>query len=157
MKPHIIFRGTLLKNWTILKDTTLLIGCLIVLSLFPAGCGTTSAPTESSTKTLDKTSNSTMDATSSTSPGNKGSEARAEQFTRENYARVKRDMAVGGGEYLAALGVLLDVPPTKEKDFFSLSREKYATLYPAPHTSASQMLALLHREMSIDPYFTHNR
>jgi len=98
-----------------------------------------------------------MDASSSTSPGHKSSEARAEQFARENYARVKRDMAVGGGEYLSALGTLLDVPPAREKDFFALSQKKYATLYPAPRTTASQMLARLRREMSIDPYPTRNR
>jgi hypothetical protein len=134
----------------------MLIGCLVVLPFFLAGCGTTSAPTESSTKTLDKTSNSTMDATSSTSPGNKSSEARAEQFTRENYARVKRDMAAGGGEYLTALGVLLEVPLEKEDVFFALSRKKYATLYPVPQTTASQMLANLHLAMSADPQLTQN-
>lgn len=97
-----------------------------------------------------------MDASSSTSPGHKSSEAAAEHFTRENYALVKRDMAAGGGEYLSALGELLRVPPEKENVFFALSRTKYATLYPVSHTTASQMLARLHHAMSIDPQLVQN-
>jgi len=131
-----------------------LLYCLIgltLLSFLLTGCGTTSAPTESSTNTTDKTVNSTTDTTSSSTPGKSSSTTRAEQFTRVNFARVKADMAVGSGEHLAALAVLLDVPPDNEERFFSLARERYAVLYATPETDAGLMLARLNYAMAADP------
>ncbi len=122
-----------------------------LLSLVLTGCGTTSAPTESSTKTTDKTVNSTTDATSSSTPGKSSSSARAEQFTRSNFAGVQADMAVGGGEHLAALAVLLNVPPADEDRFFALTRQQYAVLYATPETDAALMLARLNYAMAVDP------
>ena len=124
---------------------------LIFLPIFFVGCGTTSAPTESSTNTIDKTTNSTTDATSSTSPGSGDGSARAEEFTRLNYAQVQADMAAGGGEHLAALACLLEIPPEQEQRFFVLSREKYAMLYSTPSTTPRRMLTRLSREMAADP------
>ncbi|HEB70533.1 MAG TPA: DUF3015 domain-containing protein [Desulfobulbus sp.] len=128
---------------------------LALLSALLTGCGTTSAPTESSTKTTDKTVNSTMDASSSSTPGKNSSTARAEQFSRENFARIKADMAVGGGEHLAALAVLLDVPPKNEERFFALTRTQYAALYATSDTDAGRMLTRLNHAMAADPFLSH--
>lgn len=123
---------------------------LILLPFFLAGCGTTSAPTESSTKTFDKTTNSTTDTTSSSTPDKSSSTARAERFTQENFAQVKTDMATGGGEHLAALAMLLEVPLDQEERFFFLSKERYAALYGTPNTTAGLMLTRLRGAMDAD-------
>ncbi len=123
----------------------------IFMPIFLVGCGTTSAPTESSTNTSDNTTNSTLDVTSSTTPGSADSTARAEAFTHQNYAQIQADMAVGGGEYVAALAYLLQIPPDLEQQFFHLSREKYTTLYGTPNTTPQRMLTRLRREMAADP------
>ena len=123
----------------------------ILVSFLLVGCGTTSAPTESSTNTSDNTTNSTMDVTSSTTPGSADSAAQVEVFTRRNYAQIQADMAVGGGEYIAALACLLQIPPDREQHFFHLSRDKYTTLYKTPNTTPQRMLTRLRREMAVDP------
>ena len=120
---------------------------LIVSASFLSGCGTTSAPTESTTNTSDKTSNSTMDTTSSSTPGESDSAAEAAKFTQNNFVQVKTDMASGGGEHLTALASLLQVPVTQREQFFALSQEKYTVLYQTPNTTPQQMLARLHFEM----------
>ena len=125
--------------------------CLSLLSFLLTGCGTTLAPTEGSTNTTDKTVNSTTDTTSSSTPGKSSSAAGAEQFTRENFAGVQADMAVGKGEHLSALAVLLDVPQDNEERFFSLTRKQYAVLYATPDTDAVLMLARLNLAMAADP------
>ncbi len=122
-----------------------------LLSFLLTGCGTTSAPTEGSTNTTDNTVNSTTDTTSSSTPGKNSSTARAEQFTRENFAGVQADMAVGKGEHLSALAALLDVPPADEDRFFALTRQQYAVLYASPDTDAGLMLARLNQAMAADP------
>ena len=123
---------------------------LIALTSFLSGCGTTSAPTESTTNTTDKTSNSTMDATSSSTPGESDSAAQAAKFTQNNFVQVKTDMANGGGEHLTALASLLQVPEDKKEQFFALSQEKYAVLYESSSTTPQQMLARLNLEMDAE-------
>ena len=92
-----------------------------------------------------------MDTTSSSTPDNSSSTARAEKFTQENFAQVKADMATGGGEHLAALAMLLEIPVAQEAFFFSLSKEHYTTLYGTPNTTARRMLTRLSRAMAADP------
>jgi len=123
---------------------------LIVLASFLSGCGTTSAPTESTTNTTDKTTNSTMDATSSSTPGESDSAAQAAKFTQNNFVQVKTDMANGGGEHLTALASLLQVPADKREQFFALSQEKYTVLYATPSTTPRQMLVRLNLEMNAE-------
>ena len=118
----------------------------IVMVFSLSGCGTTSAPTESTTNTTDKTSNSTMDATSSTSPGKAATEEQVEKFTENNFAQVKVDMARGGGEHLTALAALLNIPKEQENAFFALTQEKYISLYQTDETTVQQMLARLNIE-----------
>ncbi len=134
-----------------MKHTLISFIGLALLSFALTGCGTTSAPTESSTKTIDKTVNSTSDTTSSSTPGKSNSTAQTEQFTKENFAGVQADMAVGEGEHLAALAVLLNVSPADEDRFFALTRERYAVLYATPETDAALMLARLNHAMAVDP------
>lgn len=126
---------------------------LLWLLLFLVGCGTTSAPTESSTKTLDKTTNSTTDTTSSSTPGSNSSSAQAEKFTRHNFAQVQADMAAGGGEHLASLASLLEIPPEQQDKFFRYSRRQFTSLYPTPETTPELLLTRLKQEWPL----TENR
>lgn len=126
----------------------ILCGVLALLS----GCATTTAPTEASTNTFDKTSNVSLDATSSTSPGSSSSDsAKAEAFTHTNFARVKMDMATGGGEHLQSLAALLHVSPDRQDAFFTLTREKFAVLYSSEATTPHEMLARLNIELAARP------
>ena len=122
--------------------STIILG-LAALALL-SGCATTTAPTESSTKTFDKTTNATLDATSSTSPGSSGSgNAGVEAFTQENFIALKGEMAAGKGEHLAALGGLLRVPAYEEDHFFLMTKNTYNQLYPSSSTTPKQMLVTL--------------
>ncbi|WP_051305685.1 DUF3015 family protein [Desulfogranum mediterraneum] len=116
---------------------------LFALALL-SGCATTTAPTESSTKTFDKTTNAALDLTSSTSPGSSGSgSAGVAAFTRANYAALQAEMAAGSGEHLAALAGLLQIPAQEQPAFFQTVQQEYGWLYPAAGTSPEQMLAAL--------------
>lgn len=128
--------------------------CLIWLAVGMAGaaCSTTTAPTDSSTNTLDKISNTTLDATSSTSPGSSpGDSAAIERFVAVNYGPIRHEMAAGQGEHLQALAVLLEVPADKHRSFCSLSKQYFPYLYSSTPTSPEQMLDRLQVTMGQHP------
>lgn len=53
---------------------------------------------------------------------------RATLFIEVNYASLAEDMARGGGEHLASLATLLDVPQEYQQEFFAMAQERYASL-----------------------------
>ncbi len=130
----------------------LVVGSVVFMLVMVTSCATTTAPTESSTKTFDKTTNAALDLTSSTSPGSSNSgSAGVEDFTRVNFAAVKKEMAAGGGEHLTALARLLHIPSDKEKLFFQLTKAHFPSLYPSDRTTPVQMLATLNRTLLQSP------
>jgi Protein of unknown function (DUF3015) len=85
--------------------------------------------------TTQQTSDATHNTTVSTSGRSwftedglvqKGQEMNA--FTALNFENVKRDMALGHGEYLASLGTLMGIPQDRHTDFFTLAQAQYTTL-----------------------------
>ena len=116
-----------------------------------SGCATTTAPTESTTETFDKTTNAALDVTSSTSPGSRNSSAQATEFARTHYASVQRDMAVGQGEYLEALGELLGVPAVRLPAFCALGRESYPQLYKRGEQDPARLVAYLEQSLQQRP------
>ncbi|MBL0381308.1 MAG: DUF3015 family protein [Desulfofustis sp. PB-SRB1] len=118
------------------------------------GCsGTTSAPTESTTNSFDKTANTAMDATSSTSPGSgDGGEEQAVAFTRTHYADIQREMAVGGGEHLDAMGELLGVSADNMAEFRDLARDSYPILFQDSTPDAALVTAAIAAEVHRHPH-----
>lgn len=75
------------------------------------------------------------------------------EFANVNLERLKQDMAAGQGEYLASLATLLGVDPNRQPDFFALTQNRFAVLFPNDRTTAAEMLATLNRELRADPRF----
>jgi len=119
-------------------------------------CATTTAPTESSTKTFHNTTDASSKFTSSTSPGGGSSDsAKKEQtlaFSKVNLERIKTDMALGGGEHLTSLATLLDIPAHNQQEFFTLTKTNFSTLFGPENTTAEELLARLDTELNANPY-----
>ena len=132
----------------------LIIAVLSVLSVICA-CAVTTAPTEASSGTLENTTNASSKFTSSTSPGSdSGESAQKEQalaFSRVQLERIKTDMAVGGGEHLAALATLLGVPSDNQPQFFALTKANFSTLFSSEQTTAEELLARLDSQLDAHP------
>jgi len=133
------------------KCVLLSLAAMLLISVLTS-CSVTTAPTEESTGSFGKTSDASTDMTSSTSPDSSGEgTAAVEEFTRINYVSIKREMAVGDGEHLAALGALLQVPEQKIPQFCTFTQQQYHQLYASGETSPEQMLAALQSSFVADP------
>ena len=125
-----------------------------ILSMVYA-CATTTAPTESSTKTFHNTTEASSKFTSSTSPSGGSSDlAKKEQalaFSKVNLERIKTDMALGRGEHLASLATLMEIPERNQQEFFSLTKTNFNTLFDSENTTAEEFLARLDNELNANP------
>jgi len=119
---------------------------LLTWGLLATSCTVVTDPTKPST-----------DVTSSTSPGSSSKSAnKAGAFTSANFARLKEDMALGRGEHLASLAVLLDIPEERRVEFFMLTKEKFPTLITSEQTTPEELLAALDREIMTHPHLRSN-
>ena len=125
----------------------------IILSLAISSCAVTTDSTESSWETFANTSGASSDFTSSTSPGSTsgGSAEKVRMFARINFDRLRTDMAVGDGEYLASFAALLGISDSHQAEFFALTKEKFNTLFVSEQTSPDEMLSRLGDELSTHP------
>jgi hypothetical protein len=132
----------------------LVIALLSLLSIVYA-CAVTVDSTESSSKTFQNTTDASSKFTSSTSPGSdSGGSDKKEQalaFSRAQLERIKTDMAVGGGEHLTSLAVLLGVPSHNQPEFFSLTKANFSTLFSSEPTTAEELLARLEDQLDAHP------
>ena len=119
------------------------------------GCAVTTDSIESSSKTVENSTDASSPFTSSTSPGSDTSKAsekeRALAFSKVKLERIKTDMAVGGGEHITSLATLLGVPAHNQQEFFALTRSNFSTLFSSEQTTAEEMLARLEDELSANP------
>ncbi len=116
-----------------------------VAALLVASCASTTGSFEGSTDTFGNTSEASTKFTSSTSPSG-SKDAKAEQvlqFARVNYNRLRSDMAVGHGEYLASLAVLMEIDEPKRDDFYAMTKDQFDRLYTSAQTSPDEMIANL--------------
>ena len=131
-----------------------MIAVLGVLSMVWA-CAVTTQTTESSSNTVQNTTDVTSRFTSSTSPGyDSGASAQHEQalaFSRVQLERIKTDMAVGGGEHLTSLATLLGVPSQHQPEFFALTKANFSTLFSSDPTTAEELLARLDDQLTAHP------
>ncbi len=121
---------------------------------FLYACAVTTQTTESSSNTVQNSTESSSKFTSSTSPGGDSDSAQREQalaFSKIQLERIKTDMAMGGGEHLTSLATLLGVPAHNQQEFFTLTKENFSTLFSSEETTAEEMLARLDDELDANP------
>jgi hypothetical protein len=104
--------------------------------------------------TTQNTFEATTDFTSSTSPSSDSDSEKKEEvskFTDQNFDSIREDMALGGGEHLTSLAVLMDIPEAQQASFFMLTKEKFSILYSSANTTPEEMLTKLDEELATHP------
>jgi len=128
------------------------LGVLFVLY----ACAVTTEVTESSSQTIENTTEASSRFTSSTSPGGDSAsytkKERALAFSKVKLERIKTDMAMGGGEDLTSLATLLEVPAHNQQEFFAITKANFGTLFNSEQTTAEELLARLEGELSANAW-----
>ncbi len=139
---------------SVISRISWLIAVFAVVAVVSSCFYATTKSTEGTTKSVKATSGSSTNATSSTSPGSSSdeSEKQALEFTKDNFERLRTDMAVGGGEHLTSLATLMGIPDSRKPEFFSLTKNKFSTLFRSDQVTPEELLAMLDSEISADPY-----
>jgi hypothetical protein len=109
---------------------------------------------DTTTETVQNTSDVSTDFTSSTSPrsdSDSDKSAEVSKFVNQNFYRIREDMALGGGEHLASLAALLDIPEAQQPNFFRLTKEKFSILFSSANTTPAELLAKLNEELTTHP------
>jgi hypothetical protein len=77
-------------------------------------------------------------------------EYRAKMFVADNFDRLAREMAIGGGETLDSLAVLLEIEDADHDAFAEMAYSHFTELVPSTETTAGEMLATLDELMRND-------
>jgi hypothetical protein len=72
-------------------------------------------------------------------------------FAEVNFQDLKRNMAMGGGEYLTSFSTLLGCEESAKPAFFKMSQNKYASLVPTAETTPVAMLSSVKQQIQADP------
>lgn len=149
-----------------------LVGLIITIAAAPsifagnyndAGCGLGSLAWKENTPshqilaatTNDLISPQTSAITSGTSGCGSGGMTKAmieqQKFVAVNFRTLSRDLAVGQGEYAAALASLMGCQKEAMVDFLTFAKLHYEELIPNAKTSADEMLQNLRLQMLGDP------
>lgn len=144
---------------SVISRISWLIAVFAVVAVVSSCFYATTKSTEGTTKSVKPTSKASTDVTSSTSPGSSSdeskpdeSEKQALEFTTDNFERLRTDMAVGGGEHLTSLATLMGISDSRKPEFFSLTKNKFSTLFSSDQVTPEELLAMLDLEISADPY-----
>jgi hypothetical protein len=122
------------------------------LTIAVSSCAVTIDSLKASSETIHNTTDASSDFTSSTSPR----EARtpkqgAQAFTSYNFARLREEMAVGGGEHLASLAALLNIPDSNRPAFFRFTKERFSAWFNSEQATPDEVLAKLTAEFADHP------
>lgn len=132
----------------LIKRYVVIISALSIL----ASCAVTTRSTEGTSETFINTSEASSKFTSSTSPRSRSdSSPKVDpvlEYMRNNMARIQADMAVGYGEYLVTLAVLMKIPDAQKQPFYRMTKDKFYVLFPDSNTSAEQLRNSLYTELS---------
>jgi hypothetical protein len=122
----------------------LVVGCV---ALAVSACNTTKATFD----TLVNFSSSTSPGELFTGDGLVARHQKVNLYTAIVFENLQQDMARGSGEYLASLGVLLDIPPDRQHEWALFTQSRYAVLFTSDRTKANEMLVGLTREFAATP------
>ncbi|RLA47860.1 MAG: hypothetical protein DRR06_01230 [Gammaproteobacteria bacterium] len=122
--------------------------------LLLSSCAITTAPTKATSESIGKTSEASSDLTSSTSPGDddddkKEEDVEVKEFVEANFSRLRSNMAVGDGEYLTTLAVLLDIDDANKDQFYVLTKNNFDQLFVSSDTTAEELVVKLRREVDL--------
>ncbi len=92
-------------------------------------------------------------SSSLTSDGLLKQDHKIQEFARVNFEKLKEDMALGQGEYLASLAALMGVEKARQAEFFAFTKEKFPSVFSSDQITSTEMLATLNRELLADPRF----
>jgi DUF3015 family protein len=122
------------------------------LTIAVSSCAVTVESLEASSETINNTTDASSDFTSSTSPREAStSKQGAKAFTSYNFARLREDMAVGGGEHLASLAALLNIPDSDRPAFFRFTKERFSAWFNSEQATPDEVLAKLTAELADYP------
>jgi hypothetical protein len=97
----------------------------------------------------------TFGITSGTSNCVEGGVVKAEReqaaFAEVNFQDLKRNMAAGGGEYLASFSTLLGCTDTAKPEFFKMTQVKYESILPSEKTTPGAMLMSVKQQIKASP------
>ena len=86
-----------------------------------------------------------------TDDGKWWAENKTTMFAELNSDSLAQEMAQGGGEHLASLATLLDVPQDQHQAFFTMTQERYTALTQAGEVSAVAMIKAMNDAISVNP------
>jgi len=92
-------------------------------------------------------------SSSLTSDGLLKQDHKIQEFARVNFEKLKEDMALGQGEYLASLAALMGEEKARQAEFFAFTKEKFPSVFSSDQITSNEMLATLNRELLADPRF----
>jgi hypothetical protein len=72
-------------------------------------------------------------------------------FAEVNFLDLKKNMAMGGGEFLASFSTLLGCEDAAKPAFFKMTQTKYESILPSESTTPMGMLSSLKLQMKADP------
>jgi hypothetical protein len=136
--------GEKMSRLSLYRRTFQLIFATVVEGMLLVSCTIVTDPTKTSSEI---TSSTTPNSSSKSSP-----EEKAKSFTRDNFFRLKEDMALGKGEHLVSLATLLGVPEKHQAEFLTLTKEKFPAFVSSEQVTADDMFAALHRELAAHPH-----
>ena len=104
--------------------------------------------------TLNGTGYQTFAITSGTSNCVSGGVVKAEReqtaFAEVNFQDLKRNMASGGGEFLASFSTLLGCEDSAKATFFKMSQEKFESILPSANVTPVQLVAGVKAQIKAD-------
>jgi hypothetical protein len=89
--------------------------------------------------------------TSGCSRGTVTAEHRLKLFVASNVDQIAREMALGGGDYLAVVASLLEVAPEDRGAFYRLTQEKFTEIFSSESVTSDEVVASVKRAMAADP------
>ncbi len=122
--------------------------CSVTL-IMGSGC-TLKASTESLTDTMTNFLSSTTPGAWFNEDGLIKPDQRINVFVAINYETLQQDMAQGEGEYLTALGTLLEIPDEKMPSFKARAQEQFRVIHTSSDPSPQSLLAVLY-DMNREP------
>jgi hypothetical protein len=72
-------------------------------------------------------------------------------FAEVNFQDLKRNMAAGGGEFVASLSSLLGCQDSAKPEFAKMTQQRYETIFPKTDTTPMQMLGNVKTELEASP------
>lgn len=117
----------------------LVVGCA---GLMTSACNTTKATADTMVKFVSSTSPGEL----FTGDGLVAKDQKVNLYTAIVIENLQQDVARGGGEYVASLSVLLDIPAEQQHAWRLAAQQQYAVLFPSERLTPSEMLVRLDRE-----------